>query len=147
MTEKNTFTINDRIEMLINERCDGNKAAFAKAIGLSPTGLSNYTGKIRRSKPGIDMFEKIVTTFNVDPMWLLTGQEPQHPTTTITTQGDFSASANNHSDASVIIGDAVLAERLRSMETLLAEKDARIAEKDARIAELKERIDDLKTKY
>lgn len=27
-------TINDRIEMLVNEQFAGNKAAFAKAIGL-----------------------------------------------------------------------------------------------------------------
>lgn len=37
-------TINDRMEMLVNQRFNGNKAAFAKTIGLPPTGLSNYLG-------------------------------------------------------------------------------------------------------
>ena len=35
-----TETINDRIETLINDRFDGNKAAFAKSIGLPPTGCA-----------------------------------------------------------------------------------------------------------
>ena len=66
-------TINDRIEQLIESRFDGNKAAFAKSIGLPPTGLSNYLGKQRRSKPSVDMVTKIITTFDVDATWLLTG--------------------------------------------------------------------------
>lgn len=69
-----TETINDRIETLINDRFDGNKAAFAKSIGLPPTGLSNYLGKQRRSKPSVDMITKIVVTLNVDARWLLTGE-------------------------------------------------------------------------
>lgn len=69
-----TETINDRIEILVNERFGGNKAAFAKSIGLLPTGLSNYLGKQRRSKPSVDMINKIVTTHNVDARWLLTGE-------------------------------------------------------------------------
>lgn len=67
-------TINDRIETLINDKFDGNKAAFAKTIGLPPTGLSNYLGKQRRSKPSVDMVTKIVVTLNVDARWLLTGE-------------------------------------------------------------------------
>jgi hypothetical protein len=40
---------------------------------------------------------------------------------------------------SVIVGDAVLAERVKSLEAL-------VAEKNERIAELKERIEELKAK-
>ena len=68
-------TINDRIEMLINERFNGNKAAFAKSIGLPPTGLSSYISKQRRSKPSIDLVISIVQAHNVDALWLLTGSE------------------------------------------------------------------------
>ena len=59
-------TINDRMELIINERFDGNKAAFAKKIGLPPTGLSSYLGKQRRSKPSVDMVAKIVIELGVD---------------------------------------------------------------------------------
>ena len=68
-------TINDRIEMLINERFNGNKAAFAKSIGLPPTGLSSYISKQRRSKPSIDLVISIVQAHNIDALWLLTGSE------------------------------------------------------------------------
>lgn len=131
-----TETINDRIETLINDRFDGNKAAFAKSIGLPPTGLSNYLGKQRRSKPSVDMVTKIVVTLDVDARWLLTGEES--PKKEVHTEGDYSP-ASDSGDVSVIVGDAVLAERVKALETLLAEKNERIAE-------LKERIEELKAK-
>ena len=62
------------MEMIVNERFKGNKAAFAKTIGLQPTGLSNYLGNKRRSKPSVDMVARIVLSLNVDARWLLTGE-------------------------------------------------------------------------
>lgn len=67
-------TINDRIEKLVNEHFNGNKAAFAKSIGLPATGLSNYLSIQRRSKPSVDMVAKIITTLDVDAHWLITGE-------------------------------------------------------------------------
>lgn len=131
-----TETINDRIETLINDRFDGNKAAFAKSIGLPPTGLSNYLGKQRRSKPSVDMVTKIVVTLDVDARWLLTGEETARRE--VHTEGDYSP-ASDSGDVSVIVGDAVLAERVKLLQQL-------IKEKDERIAELKERIEELKAK-
>lgn len=131
-----TETINDRIETLINDRFDGNKAAFAKSIGLPPTGLSNYLGKQRRSKPSVDMVTKIVVTLDVDARWLLTGEETTNRV--VHTEGDYSP-ASDSGDVSVIVGDAVLAERVNLLQQL-------IEEKDERIAELKERIEELKAK-
>ena len=129
-------TINDRIETLINDRFDGNKAAFAKSIGLPPTGLSNYLGKQRRSKPSVDMVTKIVVTLDVDARWLLTGEDA--PKKEVHTEGDYSP-ASESGDVSVIVGDAVLAERVKLLQQL-------IEEKDERINELKERIEELKAK-
>lgn len=129
-------TINDRIEMLVNERFDGNKAAFAKSIGLPPTGMSSYLSKQRRSKPSVDMVTKIVVTLDVDARWLLTGEETTNRV--VHTEGDYSP-ASDSGDVSVIVGDAVLAERVNLLQQL-------IEEKDERIAELKERIEELKAK-
>lgn len=131
-----TETINDRIETLINDRFDGNKAAFAKSIGLPPTGLSNYLGKQRRSKPSVDMVTKIVVSLNVDARWLLTGEEAARRE--VHTEGDYSP-ASDSGDVSVVVGDAVLAERVKLLQQL-------IEEKDERINELKERIEELKGK-
>ena len=119
-------TINDRMECLVNQRFNGNKAAFAKAIGLPPTGLSNYLGKQRRSKPSVDMVAKIVQVLDVDARWLLTGEKTDKTVNTIETNGDFSP-ASMHGNVSVGSADAVLQERIKSLEMLVAEKERLIS--------------------
>ena len=114
-------TINDRMEMLVNERFNGNKAAFAKAIGTERATLSNYIGSVRRSKPSVDMVAKIVTALDVNAGWLLTGEAASTTNTKVETNGDFSP-ASVHGNVSVE-SDAVLAERIKSLEALLAEKE------------------------
>ena len=54
-------TINDRLECICSSLFNGNKSAMAKAIGLQPTGLSNYLGNKRRSKPNVDMIANLVS--------------------------------------------------------------------------------------
>lgn len=114
-------TINDRMEMLVNERFNGNKAAFAKAIGTERATLSNYIGSVRRSKPSVDMVAKIVTALDVDARWLLCGEGASTTNAKVETNGDFSP-ASVHGNVSVE-SDAVLAERIKSLEALLAEKE------------------------
>ena len=142
-------TINDRIEMIVNERFDGNKAAFAKSIGLPPTGMSSYLGKQRRSKPSVGMVAKIVITLDIDARWLLTGEET--PKREKNTKKDSSQASENR-DVSTIANDAVLAERVGFLQMLMEEKKIRINflelmidEKNERIAELKEKIEELKS--
>lgn len=114
-------TINDRMEMLVNERFNGNKAAFAKTIEMPPTSMSSYLGNKRRSKPSVDMVAKIVTALDVDARWLLCGEGASTTNTKVETKGDFSP-ASVHGNVSVET-DAVLAERIKSLEALLAEKE------------------------
>lgn len=54
------------------------------------------------------------------------------------TAGDYSP-ASDSGDVSVIVGDAVAAERVRLLEKIIVEKDERIAEYKERISELKGR--------
>ena len=118
-------TINDRMEMLVNQKFDGNKAAFAKSIDMSPTSMSSYLGNKRRSKPSVDMVAKIVLVLDVDAKWLLTGIEPEQSgesTNSVETSGDFSP-ASMHGNVSVGCTDAVLAERVKALEALLSEKE------------------------
>ncbi len=114
-------TINDRMEMLVNQKFGGNKAAFAKAINLSPTMMSSYLGNKRRSKPSVDMVAKIIRVLDVDARWLITGESDGKVGNAVETSGDFSPASMN---GDVSVGaDAVLAERVRSLEALLAEKE------------------------
>jgi transcriptional regulator with XRE-family HTH domain len=115
-------TINDRIEALINEYCNGNKAAFAKRINFSPTGISSYLGKQRRSKPSIDMVARILQAFDVDARWLILGDE-NLPSSTATAHasGDRSIAAVN---SEVRIGEnLILEEKVKHLEALLEEKE------------------------
>ncbi len=66
-------TINSRMQTIVDEKFNGNKAAFAKAIGLAPTSMSNYLGKQRVSTPSADLLEKIVNSLDINAYWLLTG--------------------------------------------------------------------------
>lgn len=121
-------TINDRMEMLVNEHFNGNKAAFAKAIGIEPSTMSSYIGNKRRSKPSIDMVTKIVTSLNVDAYWLLTGKKSQP--TQLSIEGHHNqvngegAQGNINGEASVDV--AVLQERIKAMQQLLDEKERTI---------------------
>ncbi len=122
-------TINDRMEMLVNERFNGNKAAFAKAIAVEPTTMSSYLGNKRRSKPSVDMVTKIVVSLNVDARWLLTGEEtPQQQGVNTNMNGNVTDSnvaiGSHNSVGNVTVGaDVVLSERVKSLEALLAEKE------------------------
>ena len=122
-------TINDRMEMLVNEHFNGNKAAFAKSIDMSPTSMSSYLGNKRRSKPSVDMVAKIVLALDVDAKWLLTGEETQQQQSVNNNMHDNVTDSNvaigsHNSVGNVSVGsDAVLAERVKSLEALLAEKE------------------------
>lgn len=127
-------TINDRMEQLVTERFAGNKAAFAKAIGLHPSAISSYLSQQRRSKPNIDMVTSIIVKLKVDPLWLLTGEESAKKV--IHTEGELSP-ATDSGDIEVNVGDAVLRERIKHLERLLDEKEKRIADKEEMIKMLK----------
>lgn len=120
-------TINDRMERLVNEMFDGNKAAFAKAIDLPPTSMSSYLGNKRRSTPSVDMAAKIVTTLNVDARWLLTGEGEANLSGNAIVNGDHSAAAVN---GNATVTDKVLEERVRSLEEQIKQRDLLLAEKE-----------------
>lgn len=69
------MNITERLQYIVDKLFDGNKAAFARAIEIAPTSISNYLGKERASKPSSDILEKIVNSVDkVNPYWLLTGK-------------------------------------------------------------------------
>lgn len=120
-------TINDRMEMLVNERFGGNKAAFAKAIDLAPTAISSYLGTKRRSKPSVEMITNIVTKLNVDAYWLLTGEKREQDNVAVNgshNQVNGDGAHGNINGASIDV--AVLEERIKSMQQLLEEKERTI---------------------
>ena len=66
-------TINQRMQIIVDKKFSGNKAAFAEAIGMAPNSISNYLGKKRLSTPSADLLEKIVNSLGINAYWLITG--------------------------------------------------------------------------
>lgn len=56
----------------------------------------------------------------------------------VRTEGDYSP-ASGSGNVSVVVGDAILTERVKLLQQLIVEKDERIAELKERIEELKEK--------
>lgn len=66
-------TINDRIQFIVEELFNGNKAAFAKAINKAPTTVANILGP-RQTIPSSDFVESIRNSIeNINLLWLMTG--------------------------------------------------------------------------
>lgn len=132
-------SINERLQAIVDELFEGNKAKFAKTIGIAPTSVSNYLGDKRQSKPSSDLLEKIINSVgNISVHWLLTGEGNMLAggSNSIETNGDFSPASMN---GDVTVGaDAILSERVKSLETLIAEKEALLAEKERLIKVLME---------
>lgn len=63
-------SINDRIKELIKTKANGKNTVFAERLGVSEANIRSYT---RGVMPKADTLEKIVTTYDINPMWLLTG--------------------------------------------------------------------------
>ena len=69
------MNITERLQFIVDNAFDGNKAAFARQIGIAPTSISNYLSKERASKPSSDILGNIVTYIpNINAKWLLTGE-------------------------------------------------------------------------
>lgn len=77
----------------------------------------------------MDMVTKIVLALDVDARWLLTGEEtPQQQNINTNMHGNVTDSnvaiGSHNSVGNVSVGtDAVLAERVKALEALLAEKE------------------------
>ena len=63
-------TINDRIKELIKTKANGKNTVFAERLGVSEANIRSYTKGVM---PKADILEKIVTTYDTNAMWLLTG--------------------------------------------------------------------------
>lgn len=63
-----------QIQSIINERFNHNKAAFARAVEISPTTLASYLSSKKASKPTSDFLCDVVEKLGINATWLLTGQ-------------------------------------------------------------------------
>lgn len=120
-------TINDRIQQIVDYYFNGNKAAFAKKIGMVPAAISNYLGNKRRSKPSIEMVVDIIQELEVDAMWLLTGKGSMLIQREGNSCGDGSQQVNGNQNNLCMIPEKVLIreqEANAELRRLLSESQA-----------------------
>ena len=65
-------TINDRIAKLINEKCEGNKSAFARRLNITPAYAAQLCSGAR--EPSDRTISDICREFGCDEVWLRTGE-------------------------------------------------------------------------
>lgn len=112
-------------------RFPGGIKGLAEKVGMTEQNLHRC---VRENKIQAQDLESIAKQLNMSVSEFF----DEAPKAVVHTEGDYSPASKN-GDVSVIVGDAVLLERVKALEALLAEKDARIEE-------LKERIEELKAK-
>lgn len=134
-------TINDRIEQLINAQFGGNKSSFAKQLGLERYNLSNYISSKRRSKPSVDIIAKIVSLLDVDAYWLLTGEGEMLKSGTADQSNAVSHLSVQGGEVNVTQSNTNSAdnETVKTLRTLLAEKERIIQIQQQLISELQKR--------
>lgn len=71
--------INENIAAVINDRCNGNKSAFARQIGITP----QYAAQIYSGQrvPSDRTILDICRIYHVNEVWLRTGQGPMYSAT------------------------------------------------------------------
>lgn len=122
-------TINERIKQLIEEKAGGKNTVFAELLGVSEANIRSYT---RGVMPKADILEKIVITYDVNAMWLLTGL-------------GYSSLPNQPEDIKAPLTDqSALTDFFRMYEPYIQSKDAKIIQQAEEIGRLREQVAQLK---
>ena len=74
----NIGTIHERIKVLVDTLAGGKNTVFAQKLGVSE---ANIRGYIKNVVPKADVLEKIVTSYDVNAEWLLSGNGELHKST------------------------------------------------------------------
>lgn len=121
----NFKTIHERIKYLVDIKAGGKNTAFAKKLGISE---ANIRGYIKGVIPKADVLEKIVISYEVNAMWLLTGlgyetlpnSEPGNPI--------------------LATEDTKISTFFKQLDPYIQSKDAKIIQQAEEIGRLKEQI-------
>lgn len=156
-----------QIQSIIDERFNHNKAAFARAVEISPTTLASYLSSKKASKPTSDFLCDVVEKLGINATWLLTGQgemeEKQKP------QGDDVRTHGANSPGKIVgnvnydqkqqvrelvenettkdVVEIHCPEDLHKIEVLTVKVDSLTSEnrkQEATIADLRDRVEELK---
>lgn len=121
---ENIVNIHDRIKWLVDNLAEGKNTIFAEKLGINEANVRSY---IKGVQPKADILSKIVLSYEVNALWLLTGagyplqknEQPEVPPKTLT-------------------GDAK--DFFDQFDPYLQKKDAKIIQQAEEIGQLKEQV-------
>lgn len=118
-------TIHERIEHLVKTLADGKNTVFAAKLGVSE---ANIRGYIKGVIPKADILEKIVISYEVNAMWLLTGT-------------GYETLPNQPEEVpSPLTDQSLLTDFFKTYEPYIQRKDAKIIQQAEEIGQLKEQV-------
>lgn len=118
-------TIHDRIKHLVEVKAGGKNTVFAQKLGISE---ANIRGYIKGVIPKADVLEKIVITYEINAMWLLTGL-------------GYETLPNSEPGNPIIAnGDTTITKFFSQLDPYIQSKDAKIIQQAEEIGKLKEQI-------
>lgn len=128
----NNGTIHDRIKHLVDNKAGGKNTVFAQRLGVSE---ANIRGYIKGVIPKADVLAKIVITYEVNAMWLLTGLGSEY--------------LPNSEPGNPIIasGDTSIVSFFGQLDPYIQSKDAKIIQQAEEIGRLKEQVRQLKIEH
>ena len=121
-------TIHERIKHLFDIKAGGKNTVFAQKLGVSE---ANIRGYIKGVIPKADVLEKIVISYDVNAMWLLTGL------------GNDTLPNSEPGNPILATEETSIAKFFGQLEPYIQSKDAKIIQQAEEIGRLKETIKQL----
>lgn len=121
----NNETIHDRIKHLVEIKAGGKNTVFAQKLGVSEANIRGYTKGVI---PKADFLEKVVITYEVNAMWLLTGL------------GYETLPNSNPGNPILATTETKIKDFFGQLEPYIQSKDAKIIQQAEEIGRLKEQI-------
>lgn len=128
MTENlanDSTTIHQRIAMTVGHFANDNNSLAAKTLGVSEGTIRSYRNG---TTPKADVLEKIVRTYEVNAMWLLTGV------------GDMTAPNASPLHTLELTPQSPLVEFFKQFEPMLQQRDAKLLKQAEEIGQLREQL-------
>ena len=118
-------TIHQRIAMIVGHFANDNNSLIAKTLGVSEGTIRSYRNG---TTPKADVLEKIVRTYEVNAMWLLTGV------------GDMTAPNASPLHTLELTPQSPLVEFFKQFEPMLQQRDAKLLKQAEEIGQLREQL-------
>ncbi len=124
--DNHSNTIHQRIAQIVKYFAADNNSLAAKNLGVSEGTIRSYRNG---TTPKADVLEKIVRTYDVNAMWLLTGV------------GEMCAPNQSMADNVRISGDTSLVEFFKQFDPLLQQRDDKLLRQAEEIGRLREQLE------